>query len=52
MIEVYSISQVRVSFEKVYLLNLARVWTCVTQDEQSVVTTDEIYGTFTSNEFG
>lgn len=36
LIEAYSISQIGVSFEKVYLLNFVRMGARVTQDEQSV----------------
>ena len=36
LVEVYSISQVRVSFEKANLLNFVRMATGVTQDEQSI----------------
>src|SRR5215469_19889 len=42
LIEVYSISQVRVSFEKAYLLNFVRVGTGVTQDEQSVADVNHV----------
>jgi hypothetical protein len=39
---VYSISQVRVPFEIVYLLNFFRMGTGVTQDEQSIADVNDV----------
>jgi len=42
LIKVYGISQVRVSFEEVYLLNFLRMGTCVTQDEQPIANVNDV----------
>src|SRR5215813_13534051 len=42
LIEVHSVSQVGISFEKVYLLNFVRMRPRVTQDEQSVAHVNDV----------
>src|SRR6516225_9382807 len=42
LIEVYRISQVRVPFEKIYFLNLVRMRTGITQDEQSIADVNDV----------
>ena len=42
LIEVYRISQVRVPFEKIYLLNFFRMGTGIAQDEQSIADVNDV----------
>ena len=42
LIQIYSIPQVGIAFEKLYLLNFVRMGTGVAQDEQSIADVDDI----------